>query len=62
MREYNFFWSFKMAIKNSFFVVRSVKIVKSIGDNFKINAYLFFEVYAKKPFFWTFFTNLIKNT
>jgi hypothetical protein len=36
MREYNFFWSFKMAIKNSFFVVRSVKIVKSIGDNLRL--------------------------
>jgi hypothetical protein len=36
-------------------------ISKRFNDNFKIAAFLFYEVYGKKSYFWTFFTNLLKN-
>jgi hypothetical protein len=69
MREYNFFTSFKMTLKIHFLSKsRSAKILsstkfnfKSIGDNFKFAAFLFYEVYAKKSFFWVFSPNLLKN-
>ncbi len=40
-----------------------VKVVdcKSIGDNFKITAFLFYVVNAKKSLFFAFFANLFKT-
>jgi hypothetical protein len=68
MRENSCFSSFKMTLKIHFLSLsrsekfyRTIFNFKSIGGNFKLTAFLFYEVYAKRSFFLVFFANLLKN-